>query len=79
MVTSAVCIVPLTDCRVGIPEFITNSALPFAWLTQEILADPYEKCNEHLVEVGIGRFIHEQFCTRSGRTSGIGGRFPRHQ
>eukprot|EP00977_Amphora_coffeiformis_P024124 scaffold15105_cov99-Amphora_coffeaeformis.AAC.1 len=45
----------------------------------EILADPYEKCNEHLVEVGIGRFIHEQFCTRSGQTSGIGGRFPRHQ
>ena len=56
-----------------------SSALPFVWLTEQVLRDDLKYCKDELAKYGASRFYHEMICKKSGRISGSGGKYSRHQ
>ena len=58
---------------------IQSSSIPFVWLTEKLMEQTPEYCQDRVVELGISRFYHEEICKHSGRNNGYGGAVSRHQ
>ena len=58
---------------------VQSSVLPFVWLTEELCEEDPGSYIEELETKSTIKFWHEKICEKSGRSSGIGGNYTRHQ
>ena len=71
-------------CRLHIVELVylactQSSAVPFVWLTEELMTESPEHCKEQIAINGISKFYYDEMRQRSGRSSIAGGCVARHQ